>query len=58
MNDIEKLEKLINYLEDRRSKKPPSKYRCINFPPADEEIEKKIENLSIYIGGDNEKLSS
>lgn len=58
MNDIEKLEKMINYLEDSRSKKPPNKYRCIDYPPADEKTEKKIENLSIYIGGNNEKLSS
>lgn len=58
MNDIEKLEKMINYLEDNRSKKPPDKYRYIDYPPADEKTEKKIEKLSIYIGDDNEKLSS
>jgi hypothetical protein len=58
MNNIEKLEKIVNYLEDKRPKHPATKYMEVEIPPFTEEVEKKAKNFLIYIGGDNEKKSS
>lgn len=57
MNNIKKLENLVNYLEEKRYKHPALKYKLLGIPPFTEETEKKAKKLLIYIGGNNEKTN-
>lgn len=55
MNNIEKLEKIVNYLEDKRRKHPATKYMEVDIPPFTKKTEEKAKKILIYVGVINNK---